>query len=239
MSQEISSEIIQESIDWLTVIDWLESESESESESKSESESESIERYRAGMLELSLGQCTKPSAVWCAAAGKKRDYLGLILFRGAFPACDLHFGMTPLLACVKFNGCTRISDTLVAHGADVNGFLVVSTDKHCQQSNCLTIESSMNSVGLAALCGRLDMVNWLLQHGADARHISRSGHSTLHLLSRCETTVDERTLATIARILHAHGARPSLLEQRTNLPSEIAELRNRPTLTSVLSELGC
>lgn len=225
LSSALPSSHLRERIDWLTIIELV------QLLQQRANEPENVMRSLSGL------QPKGPSIVWLAVREENVEYLGFLLARGARPALDCYMGLTPLLACGKYHGSARVAELLINHGANVDGLPDFYDFTGDFSEGC---HNFMSSVGVAAINGRFELVELLLRRGADARFITRDGHSTLCQVSCAQgEAADEDELIYMARLLISFGARPSMLEQRTGLPSEYAEMAGRNRLAVFMIENEC
>jgi ankyrin repeat protein len=220
--------VVSGGVDWLTLIPIAQAQ---RSRSPASAEHELV------ALALSAGLRGRPGALWWAVRQEKPDYVGLLLACGADPGALRTPGMTPLMVCARHHGNVRVARLLIAAGADVEGKgseSVVDDIQHHSFAGMYGDSALMRAAGWM----HTDLVQFLLEHGADAAYVTPYGRSALHEVAMGGTDEDVENAARvkIAELLIQYGATafPSHRADLSWLPSEYAELKGRRLLASVL-----
>jgi ankyrin repeat protein len=186
-------------------------------------------------LALSAGLRGRAGALWWAVREDKPDYVGLLLACGAEPGASRVPGMTPLMVCARHHGNVRVARQLLCAGADIDG--KASSDPLVELSSRPVGMYGDNALMRAAGWAHADLVQLLLENGADASYVTPYGRSALHEVAM--GGLDDESFSTnrvrIAQLLLAYGAEAAHQTENMNwLPSEYAEWKGRVHLAAVL-----
>jgi len=118
----------------------------------------------------------------------------------------------PVVALAAFLGQREVVEYLAAHGADI--------------SAAATNGSGYNALTGAVTGGHVAVVQWLLEHGADANYRYSGGYSPL-LTAASNGRLD------IAKLLLAHGADPQATTNDGKSPLSLAKERNHPEIAAL------
>ena len=118
----------------------------------------------------------------------------------------------PVVALAAFLGQLEIVQYLAAHDADIN--------------TAATNGSGYNALTGAVTSGHVAVVQWLLDHGANANYRYSAGYSPL-LTAAANGRVD------IAKLLLAHGADPHATTNDGKTPLSLAIERNHPEVAAL------
>jgi ankyrin repeat protein len=118
----------------------------------------------------------------------------------------------PVVALAAFLGHRDVVEYLAAQGADIN---IAATNG-----------SGYNALTGAVTGGHTAVVQWLLEHGADANYRYSGGFSPL-LTAAANGRLD------IAKLLLAHGADPHASTSDGKTPLSIANERNHPEVAAL------
>ena len=118
----------------------------------------------------------------------------------------------PVVALAAFLGQLEIVQYLAAHGADINA--------------AATNGSGYNALTGAVTSGLAAVVQWLLEHGANANYRYSAGYSPL-LTAAANGRLD------IAKLLLAHGADPQATTDDGKTPLSLAKERNHPEVAAL------
>lgn len=118
----------------------------------------------------------------------------------------------PIIALAAFLGQLQVVEYLAAHGADVDA--------------SATNGSGYNALTGAVTSGHVAVVQWLLEHGANANYRYSAGYSPL-LTAAANGRLD------IAKLLLAHGADPHATTSDGKSPLSLAIERNHPEVAAI------
>jgi uncharacterized protein len=118
----------------------------------------------------------------------------------------------PVIALAAFLGHKEVVEYLAARGADIDA--VASNG------------SGYNALTGAVTSGHTAVVQWLLEHGANANYRYSAGYSPL-LTAAANGRLD------IAKLLLAHGADPHATTNDGKSPLSLAQERNHPEVSAL------
>ena len=118
----------------------------------------------------------------------------------------------PVVALAAFLGQLQVVEYLAARGADVNA--------------AATNGSGYNALTAAVTGGHVAVVQWLLEHGANANYRYSAGYSPL-LTAAANGRLD------IVKLLLAHGADPHATTGDGKSPLSLAIERNHPEVAAL------
>jgi ankyrin repeat protein len=218
--------VVSGGVDWLTLIPLAQENDFREPESP---------EHALVALALSAGLRGRAGALWWAVREDKPDYVGLLLACGADPGASRIPGMTPLMVCARHHGNVRVARQLLCAGADIDGKASSwpLVDSHFRHVAMYGDNALMRAAGWA----HADLVQLLLENGADASYITPYGRSALHEVAMGGMDDDNSSTnrIRIAQLLLDYGAEAAHQTENMNwLPSEYAEWKGRVHLAAVL-----
>jgi ankyrin repeat protein len=127
-----------------------------------------------------------------AIIGNDVEVIQLLLAKGASPNINA-MGVTPFLVAAGAGGGQRggpvgnggafaLLDVLLQHGADVNAQVTGTKTYSMRIARTPSTNEGMTALHVAAQAGRVDLVRYLLEKGADADILDANGRKAIDLV---------------------------------------------------------
>ncbi|XP_055957131.1 ankyrin repeat domain-containing protein 50 isoform X2 [Patella vulgata] len=193
-------------------------------------------------LDVNLVNCRNETALTMVVKMRQKEFLPLLIARGADPNHVDCTGFTPLIHAVLEED-DELLKQLLEHGADIN-----KTDKRTREFSCIVkvlLENGANpnvvaSDGYSPLLiatdsgsdDMRDVIKLLLENDADVNHTNEQGYAAIH-------NAAWNGFLPSVNLLLEHGSPHDLRTLDKNTPLTLAAQRKHPDIIDRLLPLNC